>query len=260
MNVMEMFSLRGKVALLTGGAGFYGAQIAEALSEAGAAVYIASRNQEKLQAVAARYPDMHALPLDLSSEDSVKAVVTEIVRQSGRLDILVNNAVTRSACSSWKLGMDDFDASLRVNASALFILTREAAEEMKKHHGGSVINIASYMGVRGLNMTNYTGTDMYPDDFPSPAYFYEKGGMVNFTRFAATALGKFGIRVNCLLPGGLSLSGEETVFTRNYSANTPLGRMAGKEDLKGAIVFMASAASAYITGALLPVDGGYIAK
>ncbi len=258
MNVLESFSLKGKCALLTGGAGLYGRQIVAALAEAGAEVFIAARHLDQLEAVAKDYDNVHALQLDLSSEESVKNVVAEVVRRAGKLDILVNNAVTRSACSSWSLSMDEFDKSLRVNASALFLLTRLAAEDMKKRRAGSIINIGSYMGIRGPNFTNYAGTDMQLD--PSPAYFYEKGGMTNFTRFAACVLGPDGIRVNCLLPGGLRTDDHESVFVRQYSANTPLGRLANQTDLKGAIVFFASDASAYITGTNLPVDGGYTAK
>ena len=261
MNVLESFSLKGKVALLTGGAGLYGRQIAEALAEAGATTYIASRNVAELEKVAeplrAAGGDVAALPLDLEDEASIRALVADIVRRAGRLDVLVNNAVTRSACASWDLPMEAFDKSLRVNASALFCLTRLAGEEMKKTGGGSVINIGSYMGLRGPDPLNYVGTDMMKA--PSPIYFFEKGGMVNFTRFAASVLGPHGIRVNAVHPGGL-FNNQPEAFVRNYSANTMLGRLANATDLKGVIVFLASEASCYLTGTNIPVDGGYTAK
>jgi len=261
MNVLENFSLKGKVALLTGGAGLYGRQIAEALAEAGAATYIASRNVAELEKVAealrAAGGDVTALPLDLEDEASIQALVAEIVRRSGRLDVLVNNAVTRCACARWDQPMEAFDKSLRINASALFCLTRLAAEEMKKTGGGSVINIGSYMGLRGPDPLNYAGTDMMKT--PSPIYFFEKGGMVNFTRFAASVLGPYQIRVNAIHPGGF-FNNQPEAFVKNYSANTMLGRMADATDLKGAIVFLASDASRYLTGTNIPVDGGYRAK
>ena len=261
MNVLESFSLKGKVALLTGGAGLYGRQIAEALAEAGATTYIASRNLVELEAVAAGLRAaggvVTALPLDLEDESSIHALVEEIMSRSGRLDVLVNNAVTRCACASWALPMDAFDKSLRINASALFCLTRLVTDEMKKTGGGSVVNIGSYMGLLGPDPQNYLGTDMMKT--PSPIYFFEKGGMVNFTRFAASVLGPHGIRVNAILPGGF-LNNQPEAFVKNYSANTPLGRLANETDLKGAIVFLASDASAYVTGANIPVDGGYTAK
>ena len=261
MNVLESFSLKGKVALLTGGAGLYGRQIAEALAEAGAATYIASRNVAELEKVAealrAAGGAATALSLDLEDEVSIRALVAEIVRRSGRLDVLVNNAVTRCACGGWDLSMEAFDKSLHVNASALFCLTRLAGDEMKKAGGGSVINIGSYMGLRGPDPLNYAGTDMMAN--PSPIYFYEKGGMANFTRFAASVLGSYQIRVNAIHPGGF-FNNQPEAFVKNYSANTMLGRMANATDLKGAVVFLASDASRYLTGTNIPVDGGYTAK
>ena len=261
MNVLDSFSLKGKVALLTGGAGLYGRQIAEALAEAGATTCIAARNLDALEAVAedlrAAGGEATALPLDLADEASIHTLVETIVQRFGRLDILVNNAVTRCACASWDQPMEVFDASLRVNASALFCLTRLAAEAMKRTGGGSVINIGSYMGIRGPDPLNYVGTDMMKT--PSPIYFFEKGGMVNFTRFAASVLGPHNIRVNAIHPGGF-LNNQPAPFIKNYSANTMLGRLANESDLKGVVVFLASEASAYLTGTNIPVDGGYTAK
>jgi NAD(P)-dependent dehydrogenase (short-subunit alcohol dehydrogenase family) len=260
-SILERFSLKGKVALLTGGAGLYGRQLTEALSEAGAVTCIASRNLEKLRETASAFENVHPFAMDLEDEESIRKTVAEVVERFGRIDILVNNAVTRCALRSWDLTMDDFDKSLRINGSSLFFLTRLCAEEMKKRHSGSIINIGSYMGMRGMNMTNYAGTDMYRSEgWPSPVYFYEKGGMTNFTRFAASVLGPEGIRVNCISPGGFQTPDHNERFIKQYSANTFLGRLANSTDLQGAVVFLASEASAYITGVNLPVDGGYTAK
>ena len=258
MNVLDSFSLKGKTALLTGGAGLYGRQMAQALCEAGAEVYIASRDLEKLKAEAEKC-GAHALRLDLDSEKSIAETVDAVVSRTGRLDILVNNAVSRCACANWDEGMAVFDRSLHTNASALFCLTGKAAGIMKKQRSGSVINIGSYMGLLGPNPGNYTGTDMFSFDTASPIYFYEKGGMTNFTRFAASVLGHWNIRVNCIAPGGF-FNGQPEDFVRQYSANTMLGRMANETDLKGILVFLASDASAYLTGTVIPVDGGYTAK
>jgi NAD(P)-dependent dehydrogenase (short-subunit alcohol dehydrogenase family) len=255
---MESFSLKGKVALLTGGAGLYGRQLCRALCEAGATVYIASRNLEKLQAEAEK-SGAAALQLDLDSDESIASVVDEIVKRSGRIDILVNNAVSRCACGEWAENMDCFDRSLHTNASSLFVLTKRVAEIMKKQRSGSIINIGSYMGLLGPDPTNYTGTEMFDFEKASPIYFYEKGGMSNFTRFAASVLGHWNIRVNCIAPGGY-FNHQPEAFVRQYSANTMLGRLANDEDLKGLLVFLASDASAYITGTVIPADGGYTAK
>ena len=263
MNVMDMFSLKGKVALVTGAGNRigYGAQCAEALYEAGAEVYIASRNLDKLNDFAANYPGMKVLQLDLEDEIQVKNIIPEIVERAGKIDILVNNAVARTALAKWDLSMADFDRSFHANASALFVLTRIAAEAMKGS-GGNIINIGSYMGILGLDHANYAGTGMQTDgiEWPSPAYHYEKGGMLNFTRWAASVLGKYNIRVNCVSLIGLEpLEGKRSKFQEQHASRTLLNRCCGNEDLKGGIVYLASKASDFVTGTNLIIDGGYSA-
>jgi len=261
MGVMESFSLVGKVALVTGGAGLYGRQIVAALAEAGARTFIAARDVAKLEAVAAeersRGFDVTALSLDLSSDESIDALHQTVIARAGRCDVLVNNAVTRSALSGWAHDLEAFDKSLRVNASALFKITHLFGQTMRQQKAGSVINIGSMMGMVGIEMANYDGTDMTPN--PSPIYHYEKGGMINFTRWAASILGADNVRVNCISPGGL-FSHQPAPFVKAYSDRTQLGRMANDTDLKGVIVFLASDASAYVTGTNIPIDGGYTAK
>lgn len=261
MGVLDTFSLKGKVALCTGGAGLYGRQIVAALAGAGATTYLAARDQTKLEAVAAEERaagnDVTALSLDLSADASIEALHKTIFERSGRCDVLVNNAVTRSATDGWDHDLEAYDQSLRVNASALFKITSLFGKSMAANKSGSIINIGSMMGMVGVEMGNYAGTDMNPN--PSPIYFYEKGGMINFTRWAASILGKDNVRVNCLSPGGL-FSNQPAPFVQNYSDRTQLGRMANETDLMGVIVFLASDASAYITGTNIPVDGGYTAK
>ena len=261
MTVLDTFSLDGKVALVTGGAGLYGRQIVAALAEAGAKTFIAARGLDKLEAVAAdersHGRDVTALSLDLSSDESIEALHRTIIERAGRCDVLVNNAVTRSALDGWAHDLDDFDRSLRVNASALFKITQLFGQTMRARKSGSVINIGSMMGMVGLEMANYAGTNMMPN--PSPIYHYEKCGMISFTRWAASILGADNVRVNCVSPGGY-FSNQPAPFVRAYSERTQLGRMANDTDLKGIIVFLASDASAYITGTNIPVDGGYTAK
>ena len=261
MKVLDSFSLKGKVALVTGGAGLYERQIVAALAEAGAKTYIASRGVEALEAVASEERDagydVTALKLDLSSDESIQELHAEVMSKNDHFDILVNNAVTRCACGSWSESLEYYDKSLHINASALFKLTYLFAEEMKKQQSGSIINIGSMMGMVGVENSNYEGTDMGQ---PSPIYFYEKGGMINFSRWAASMLGPYNIRVNCVSPGGFNSSGQLNAFVKQYSARTQLGRMANATDIKGIITFLGSDASAYITGTNIPVDGGYTAK
>ena len=264
MNVLESFSLKKKVALVTGGAGLYGRQIVAALAEAGAETYIASRDKVKLEIVAKEEQDrgynVTAMELDLSKDESIENLHNNIVKRSKQCDILINNAVARTSAlfDGWDHNLAEYDESLRVNGSALFKITYLFSEEMKKNKQGSIINIGSMMGVVGVEMDNYTGTDMMPK--PSPIYHYEKGGMHNFTRWAASILGSYNIRVNCLAPGGFKVPEHPERFVKNYSDRTQLGRMANDVDMKGPIIFLASESSAYLTGTVIPVDGGYTAK
>ncbi len=262
MDVLESLSLKGKVALLTGGAGLFGRQMTAALAEAGAETYIAARGLEALEQAAAeeraRGFNVHALRLDLADETSIRALHAEIMRRAGRIDVLVNNAVTRCATEGWDQPLAAYDRSLHINASALFLLTSLFAGEMQKQRAGSIINIASMMGMVGVEFGNYKGTDMGRN--PSPIYSYEKGGMINFTRWAASLLGPHNVRVNCVSPGGFWMPEHPARFVKQYSERTQLGRMANETDLKGIIVFLGSDASSYITGANIPVDGGYTAK
>jgi len=262
MSLLDHYSLKGKVALITGGAGRYGKNITRGVAEAGATTYIASRNFEANRAYAEELTgegyDVRAMQLDLSCEESMDALVGAIITEFGKIDILVNNAVIRCAMDGWQQSLKDYDKSLHINASALFYLTNLVAEEMKKRKYGSIVNIGSMMGLVGIERSNYNGTPMHAN--PSPIYFYEKGGMANFTRFAASMLGEYNIRVNCIHPGGLYENSLNKTFVKNYSERTQLGRMAEPDELNGAVVFLASDAASYITGVNMPVDGGYTAK
>lgn len=261
MDVGNMFSLKGKVALLTGGAGGYGLQCLQGLAESGATTYIASRGVEALQKIADSYTkrgySVTALQFDQGDEASMLALRDEVVKRSGRIDVLVNNAVARVMTGGWDGSAEGFDLSMHINATGLFVLTRAVGEQMIKQGSGSIINIGSMMGMVGVENHNYKGTSM---SGWSPDYFFHKGGMVNFTRFCASYFGRYNIRVNTISPGGLQSESQPKEFIENYSERTQLGRLAGPDDLIGSVVFFASDASLYITGANLPVDGGYTAK
>ena len=253
-GVLDMFSLTGKVAVVTGGAGLFGRQITEALAEAGATTLIASRDVSKLNEYANSLRDrglsVRAHPLDQSSEQSVEG----FARQVESVDILVNNAVSRPM-KGWDDPAENFDQSMRTNATGIFLLTRAFGRAMCERGKGSIINIASIQGIVGPDLTLYeeVGWDIPPD------YFFHKGGMIQLTRFAAAKLGPRGVRVNCISPGGFYNQQDER-FVKRYCDRTFLGRMANQTDLKGAVVFLASDASGYVTGANLVVDGGYTAK
>lgn len=258
MNVLESFSLKGKTALITGGAGLYGRQIVAALAEAGARVFVASRSIEALEELAAGHRanglDVTALSLDQGEEASVLALRDELVKRNAAPNILVNNAVARTMKDGFNSDAATFAESMRINATGLFLITRAIGEIMPD--GGSIINIGSIQGVVGPDASLYEGTTM---DGMVPDYFFHKGGINNFSRFCGSYYGPRGIRCNCVNAGGF-LSGQPEPFLSRYNARTFLGRMAGDEDLKGIIVYLASDASLYMTGACIPLDGGYTAK
>ena len=261
MSSLDKFSLSGKVALITGGAGLYGRQLVRALSEAGAETYMASRNLDALKALAdtlaAEGLRIHPVRFDQGEEASVLALRDHIMERSGHIDVLVNNAVARPMKKGYKDDLEAFAESMRVNASGLFAVTRAIGDIMAKQGSGSIVNIGSIQGMIVPDPTIYRGTEMsgwYPD------YFFHKGGMINFTRFAASYYGDKGVRCNCISPGGFWTASMPEQFVRQYSDRTFLGRLANETDLMGAVVFLASDASAYITGVNLPVDGGYTAK
>ena len=257
MGVLEQFRLNGKVALVTGGAGLYGRQIVRSLAEAGAKVFVASRDLNNLQKQAGELitegMDVAALRLDQKSAASVDEVVKKIIDAAGRVDVLVNNAVLRTM-RGWSSSAEAFAESMAVNATGLFLITRAVGDHMASHGGGSIINVGSIQGNVGPDFALYDGLDM---DAP-PDYFFHKGGLLQLTRYAAAKLGPGKVRVNAISPGGF-LAGQDKTFVERYSARTFLKRMANETDLAGIVVFLASDASAYITGANIPVDGGYTA-
>jgi NAD(P)-dependent dehydrogenase (short-subunit alcohol dehydrogenase family) len=219
---------------------------------------MASRDVVKLEEQARKFRDagldVTALGLDQGSEESVNALLKEIVSRADGVDVLVNNAVLRPM-KDWSDPAANFAKSMEVNATGIFTMTRTFGEHMAERGKGSIIQVASIQGMVGADFTLYEGLGW---GVP-PDYFFHKGGMINFTRFAAAKLGPRGVRVNAISPGGFQTNQGE-LFIRRYSARTFLGRMANESDLKGVIVFLASDASAYITGANIPVDAGYTAK
>jgi len=262
MNVWDLLSLKGKVALVTGGAGMYGRQIVNALAEGGARVYIAARNVEALKKVADEMGeqghDIRPMPLDLGEESSILALRDSVMADSnGQIDVLVNNAVLRSMKDGYTGDASTFDLSMKVNATGLFIITRAFGDIMAERGSGSIIMIGSMMGIVGPDPSYYPGTGVTPW---YPDYFFHKGGMANYTRFVASYYGEKGVRCNCINPGGFQTEAHSEIFLRQYAVRTMLGRMANAQDLKGIILLLASEASAYITGANIAVDAGFTAK
>lgn len=243
--------------MLTGGAGLYGRGLATSLARAGATLILASRNLADLERVAAAENsaggNVSALAFDQSQEASILRLRDQVKERWGAPDGLVNNAVARPMKSP-DAPLADWEASMRTNATGLFALTRAFGDLMAANGRGSIVNVGSIQGMVGPDYALYEGLNMHA----IPDYFFHKAGMVNLTRFFAARYGPRGVRVNCVSPGGF-LSGQPQAFVERYAARTFLRRMADDTDLGGPIVFLLSDAARYITGANLPVDGGYTA-
>ena len=256
---MSLFSLQNKVILLTGGAGLYGRGLASMLADTGATLILASRDVSKLQVVAeeetAKGNKVFAESLDQGDEASVTALHERLQARFGALDGLVNNAVLRPMKGA-NGAAEQFADSMRVNATGLMLMHRHFGKSMAEAGRGSIVNIGSIQGMIGPSYELYNGTNM--GDMP-PDYFFHKGGMLNLTRFYAALYGPQQVRVNCLSPGGF-FNHQPEPFLQRYCEHTMLGRMADDTDLGGSVIFLLSDASRYITGANLPVDGGYTAK
>lgn len=262
MQTLDLFKLEGKVAVVTGGSGLYGQSISIALAEAGARVIIASRQLESCREFAQKMTDRglqaEGMALDLGEETSIVNFTQEVISQYGRIDILVNNAVSRAGFSNLEdMTKTGWEASQKVNATGLMLITREVVKNMVPRGSGNIINIGSIQGSVGPNFEVYGSTGM-----TSPVnYTYDKWGMVGFTKWLSNFYSKKGIRVNCISPGGFgpgvqAMTGKEE-FIENYERLTPMGRFANEHDIKGPVLFLASEASAYVTGHNLLVDGGW---
>lgn len=258
MNVKELLSLKGKIILVTGGAGLYGKCIVEGMAEADGTVITASRNLENGKKVAEEFRekglDVYAMKVDQADHSSVMALKEEIITKFGRLNVFVNNAVARPMKGYDGL-IEQFAESMRINATGMMDIVREMADLIEKSKGGSIINISSMMGMYGPILSNYEGTDM---GNPPPDYYFHRAGLINLTRYLAQIYGGRNVRINCISPGGL-FSYQPERFLENYCKKVPLRRMANNDDIKGLVVLLASDAGAYINGENILMDGGLYA-
>jgi NAD(P)-dependent dehydrogenase (short-subunit alcohol dehydrogenase family) len=264
-TLAELMDLTGRQALLTGGAGQLALAVGEALVELGATVAVADLDASAC-AERARVLSHHGkgrawpLPVDLLDERATRAAVQDVLRAEGSLAILIHCAAYGGTTTvpGWAVPFAEqtvkaWDDALRVNLTAAFVLAQEASEALARSGHGSVILFSSIYGMVGPDMSLYASTSM-----ANPVgYGASKGGVMQLTHYLATILGPK-VRCNALSPGGV-FAHQPEAFVRRYEARVPLKRMAEPEDLKGAVAFLASDLSAYVTGQNLVVDGGWTA-
>ncbi|WP_261664726.1 glucose 1-dehydrogenase [Deinococcus sp. Marseille-Q6407] len=250
-----LFGLKGQVALITGGGSGLGLQMAEALTEMGASVVLCARKLERCEAAAAalreRGAQAVAVACNVTDPASVQNAVQTAVDTFGRLDILINNAGTTWAAPVEDMTLEQWNKVVDTNLTGVFLCSQAAGRVMLQQGSGAIINITSVAGLRGT-----------PSNFPVIGYSASKGGVVSFTRNLAWKWGPKGIRVNAIAPGWFPSDMSRVLLQRHekeFLAAIPLGRFGGENDLKGAAIFLASPASAYMTGQVLVVDGGQTA-
>jgi 2-deoxy-D-gluconate 3-dehydrogenase len=273
-TIMDKFNLTGKVAVVTGGGGLLGKEFCRTLAEAGASVVVADLNEEAAgkmaESLTADGYRVRMAPTDITNPDSVNALVEITLKAFGRLDILVNCAALDPKFDSDALAkgltpgrfedypLDQWNAALNVNLTGMFLVTQACVKPMlEQGKRGSIINICSTYGLNGPDQRIYIKEGKRLA-FKPVYYTVTKSGVMGFTKYLAAYYMGTEIRVNALTPGGVYNSHDET-FVTNYSAKTILGRMAHKDEMNGALLFLASDASSYMTGSNVVVDGGWTA-
>ncbi|MDO6656918.1 SDR family oxidoreductase [Anaerobacillus sp. 1_MG-2023] len=253
MNVMQLFDLTGKTAIVTGGGRGLGKQIAEGFAEAGANVVICSRKREACEAVSEELQKAGvkslAFECDVTNQEQVQHVVDETMKEFGRIDILVNNSGASWGAPVVEMPLQAWHKVMEVNVTGTFLFAQAVGKEMINQKSGKIINIASVAGLGGAD----------PRYMDAIGYNTSKGAVITFTKDLAVKWGGYNINVNAIAPGffptkmskGLIDAGGEKMLE-----TTPLNRFGSDDDLKGAALFLASNASNYVTGNILIVDGG----
>lgn len=256
MNVKDMFSLKGKSAIVTGGSAGLGAQMATALAEAGANLIIAARKIERCigmcEMLEKSGTECIAVACDVSRIDDCRNLADTTIKKFGKIDILVNNAGISWISDSMEFPMDKWQKVMNLNVNGTFQLSVIAAKVMKEHGGGKIVNVSSIGGFRGD----------FPENVDSVAYTASKGAVLTMTKDLAAKWARYNINVNAICPGFFPTSLNKqhlNDLANKLIPRIPLGRYGGPDDLKGLIVFLCSAASDYITGQYIVIDGGQTA-
>ena len=269
-----MFSLEGKVIVLIGGNGYLGRNFSKAILEYGGILHSCDINNTEYkyrEELKDKYPDKFQLhTVDCTKSDEIHAVKNLICDREGHVDVLINSATMKGKdfyLPFEEVSLEGWNIGLLGNLTIPFLTIQAFIPVMVKQRRGSIINIASHYGIVGNDQRIYEGSNLheiYVKEHPEIKQIYShgsynaaKGGLISFTRYLAAYYGKYNIRVNCISPGGIYQENENAIFVRNYSEKTPLGRKARPDEINGAVVFLASDASTYVTGHNLVVDGGY---
>ncbi|MBN1306149.1 MAG: SDR family oxidoreductase [Anaerolineales bacterium] len=275
MTILEKFDLTDRVAVVTGGAGLLGREFCQTLAEAGAAVVVLDLDKDATRQAAGELKGQGhralAAPTDITDPEAVSGMVADTLSEFGRLDILVNSAALDPKFDPEAVSkgiapgnfeeypLEQWNAALNVNLTGMFLVTQASVKPMLaqgKH--GSIINICSTYGLNGPDQRIYRKKDGSQPAFKPVYYTVTKAGVLGFTKYLAAYYMGTGMRVNALTPGGV-FNNHDELFVANYSAKTILGRMAHKDEMNGALLYLASDASAYMTGNNLVVDGGWTA-
>jgi len=271
-NIFDKFNLSGRVAVVTGGVGLLGAEFCRTLAEAGAVVVVADVNQSAAFKLARQMEEegLKAIGsgLDVTCPESTRGMVEQTLKEFGHLDILVNSAALDPKFDPQHIGpgssgafedypLEAWKQALDVNLTGMFLACQAAVHPMLAQGRGVIINICSMYGLVGPDQRLYQQEDQ-PPRYKPVYYSVTKAGVLGLTNYLATYYAGKKIRVNALTPGGV-FNGHDEEFLKAYSARSVLGRMAEKDEMNGALLFLASDASAYMTGANLVVDGGWTA-
>lgn len=263
INTFELFSLKGKVALITGGRAMYGRGCTVALVDAGAKVYLASHSvesaKEYVEELRKRGGDVEAIAFDQCDVKSIDKMIETVIEKEGRIDVFVHcsRIIPHGTGVGWYQDEAELTEDVDVNSAASLYMTSAVGEQMIKQRSGSIVTFGSMMGLIGVEKHNYDGEPGMGDGAYGHAYALSKSGLTAWVRHAASYYGQYGVRINAVCPGGLESDRTPPIFKDNYGKHTQLGRLANGNDIKGPVLFLASDASQYITGLSIPVDGGY---
>jgi len=256
MGVAGLFDLTRRVAIVTGGSAGLGCQMAEGLAEMGANLVICSRKKEGCESAASRIKQQFGvevlpLPCDVRRAEDIEQAVNDTVSRFGRIDVLINNAGATWGAPVEAMRLEHWNKVIETNLTGTFLFSQAVGKVMIQQHAGNIINIASIAGMRGAS-----------PDYQAIAYHASKGGVITFTKDLACKWAMHNIRVNAIAPGWFITRMTAAVLGRDQDSilrKIPLGRLGNEQDLKAAVVFLASPASDYVTGHVLVVDGGMTA-